>query len=76
MSPDWLREQSLPKGANSTLVVAMTETGKQVGHCFVSQWEHGVDRVWWITQLLVLPEYRSQKRATKVIRCRITFNYK
>ena len=46
-----------------------TNYGLQVGHCFMSQWMHGDDRVWWITQLLVLKGYRNQRRATKVSRC-------
>jgi hypothetical protein len=66
MSRERLRAQCVPGGANNILVTAMTERGQQIGHCFVSQWMHGEDRVWWITQLLVLKGYRNQRRATRV----------
>jgi hypothetical protein len=61
-----LKALSLPEGANNILINAVTGAGVQVGHCFVSQWMHMGDRVWWITQLVVRPEYRDQRRATKV----------
>jgi hypothetical protein len=66
LSSQDLEVQSLPAGANNVLVTVLTREGRQGGHCFVSQWMHGEDRVWWITQLLVLPRYRNQMRATRV----------
>lgn len=60
-----LRLQSLPDAAHNVLVTAMTRHDEQIGHCFVSQWKHGSDRIWWITQLLVVERYRNQRRATK-----------
>ncbi|CAI9625322.1 unnamed protein product [Alternaria burnsii] len=66
LSRDRLRAQCLPDGVNNILVIAITKNGLQVGYCFISQWMHGDDRVWWITQLLVLEGYRNQGRATKV----------
>jgi hypothetical protein len=61
-----LKTLSLPDGTDNILIIAVTGAGVQVGHCFVSQWMHKGDRVWWITQLVVRPEYRDQRRATKV----------
>jgi len=66
MSRVRLRAQCLPEGANNILVTAVTKDDRHVGHCFVSQWMHGDDRVWWITQLLVVKRYRNQRRATRV----------
>ncbi|KAF2829558.1 hypothetical protein CC86DRAFT_287013 [Ophiobolus disseminans] len=59
--------QIVPEGANNILIIAVTKLGSQVGHCFVSQWRHRDDRVWWITQLVVQPEYRDQRRATRML---------
>ncbi|KAG9194425.1 hypothetical protein G6011_04460 [Alternaria panax] len=67
LSRERLRAQCLPNGANNILVVVISQDGRQIGHCFVSQWMHGDDRVWWITQLLVLQGYRNQRRATKML---------
>jgi len=61
-----LKAKCLPDAANNILVTAMTKDCEHIGHCFVSQWMHGGQRIWWITQLLVLKGYRNQKRATKV----------
>lgn len=64
-----LADQSLPEGANNVLVCAETLDGHIVGHCFVSQWENPDfgNRVWWITQLLVIPEHRNQRKATRML---------
>ena len=61
-----LKAKCLPDAANNILVIAMTKDCEHIGHCFVSQWIHDGQRIWWITQLLVLKGYRNQKRATKV----------
>ncbi|OAL45322.1 hypothetical protein IQ07DRAFT_648562 [Pyrenochaeta sp. DS3sAY3a] len=54
--------------ANNILITAITSTNRQVGHCFVLQWNgRAGERVWWITQSLVLPSYRNQRRATKML---------
>ncbi|KAF1944361.1 hypothetical protein EJ02DRAFT_398525 [Clathrospora elynae] len=66
--------QCLPDSTNNVLVSAMAEDDRQVGHCVVSQWAHGDDRVWWITQLLVLPAYRNQRRATRMLQT-LTLHY-
>jgi hypothetical protein len=59
MSTRRLKAQSLPDAANNILITTVTGDGHQVGHCIVSQWIHRGDRVWWITQLIVQPEYRD-----------------
>jgi hypothetical protein len=70
MSSSKLKEMILPKDAdaNSILLTAVIGDGQQIGHCFVCQWMKGNKRIWWITQLVVLPEYRNQRRATRVSR--------
>ena len=61
-----LRAKCLSDTTNNMLITAMTKAGQQIGHCFVSQWVHDSQRIWWITQLLVLKGHRNQRRATKV----------
>ncbi|KAF1846846.1 uncharacterized protein K460DRAFT_285385 [Cucurbitaria berberidis CBS 394.84] len=70
MSPNTLKGHSLPQGANNILITAlnMNEAGRQIAHCFVSEWAHENGRIWWITQLVVLPSYRNQRRATKMLK--------
>lgn len=72
MSPNRLKAQSLSEGANNILIAAVTGANHQIGHCFVSQWMHEGDRVWWITQLVVHSEYQAQSKATRVSRCSAT----
>ncbi|KAF1831089.1 hypothetical protein BDW02DRAFT_601122 [Decorospora gaudefroyi] len=70
-----LRAQCLPEGGKNVLVTAMTGSGEQVGHCFVSQWMGGEkERVWWITQLVVVDGYRNQRRATRMLHA-LTLHY-
>jgi hypothetical protein len=66
MSPEGLQAQCSPRGANNTLVTAVTGKGRHVEHCIVSQWIHKGYKVWWITQLVVHTQYRNQKTATRV----------
>jgi hypothetical protein len=66
MSARRLKEQCLTDDANTTLITAVTGDDTLIAHCFVSQWTHYGDRVWWITQMVVWAEYRDQKKATRV----------
>jgi hypothetical protein len=66
LSASKLREVIIPKDTNNVLITAVNGDGDQIGHCFVCQWMKDGDCVWWITQLVVLPEYRNQRRATRV----------
>ncbi|EDU42246.1 predicted protein [Pyrenophora tritici-repentis Pt-1C-BFP] len=63
-----LKAKCLPDGANNVLITAVARGRKHIGHCFVSQWIHMDRRIWWVTQLLVVNGYRSQKRATRMLR--------
>jgi hypothetical protein len=59
------KEHCLPSAGNNILVTAVRE-GRLVGHCFVSQWMRSGDRVWWITQLIVVRHHRDQRVATQI----------
>ncbi|CAE7199445.1 hypothetical protein PTTW11_08461 [Pyrenophora teres f. teres] len=63
-----LKAKCLPVGANNILVTAVAKDRKHIGHCFASQWMHLGQRIWWITQLLVVNGYRNQKRATRMLK--------
>jgi hypothetical protein len=60
-----VQEHCLPSTGSNILVTAVHE-GQLVGHCFVSQWMRNGDRVWWITQMIVVKGYRNQRVATRV----------
>jgi hypothetical protein len=66
LSPSKLKEMILPQNANNMLITAVKGDSRQIGHCFVCQWTKGDKRIWWITQLVVLPGFRNQRRATRV----------
>jgi len=66
LSPSKLKEVILPQHANNILVTAVMGDSREIGHCFVCQWTKGQSRIWWITQLVVSPEFRNQRRATRV----------
>jgi GNAT superfamily N-acetyltransferase len=61
-----LRRECLSENANNPLATAVAPDGRQVGHCLMSHWEDHGDRIWWITQLVVHPEFRNQKVASTV----------
>lgn len=68
MTVDMMRRYYLPTGAKTVLVTAVTGNGRQIAHCFISQWKHENDFVFWITQIVVHPLYRNQRKATRVSR--------
>ncbi|RMZ72484.1 Acyl- N-acyltransferase [Pyrenophora seminiperda CCB06] len=57
----------LPDATDNMLVTAVTKDSEQIGYCFVSRWIHRGQRIWWITQLLVLKGHRNQKRAARML---------
>ena len=59
-----VKEHCLPSAGNNLLVTAVYE-GRLVGHCFISQWMRNGDRVWWVTQIIVVKGHRDQKVATQ-----------
>jgi hypothetical protein len=65
-TPAELKDRGLPAKANNMLITVESRNGQGIGHCFVSQWNRKGDRVWWVTQLVVQPQYRNQRRATRV----------
>ncbi|KAH7061937.1 hypothetical protein BKA63DRAFT_587718 [Paraphoma chrysanthemicola] len=67
MSVDDLKKYFIPEGASTVLVTAVTGDDRQIAHCFISQWVHEGDFVFWITQMVVDPRYRNQRRATKML---------
>jgi hypothetical protein len=60
-----VREHCLPSAGSNVLVTAVHE-GRLVGHCFISQWMRNGDRVWWITQMIVVKDHQNQRVATRV----------
>ncbi|KAH7394999.1 hypothetical protein DE146DRAFT_756880 [Phaeosphaeria sp. MPI-PUGE-AT-0046c] len=70
MSKSKLKAQSLSDGAVNFLITATASDKvpiEPIGHCFVSQWMHSGARIWWITQLVVRPEHRNQRHATRML---------
>ncbi|KAH7089267.1 hypothetical protein FB567DRAFT_620209 [Paraphoma chrysanthemicola] len=67
MSEDDLKKYFIPEGATTVLITAVTCDDRQIAHCFISQWVHEGTFVFWITQMVVDPRYRNQRRATKML---------
>ncbi|KAF2800573.1 hypothetical protein K505DRAFT_399896 [Melanomma pulvis-pyrius CBS 109.77] len=66
MSPNILREQSLPKEGRNVLVRALV--GEElVGHAFATRWKYEEYQVCWVTQLCVKPDHRRCGMATHML---------
>ncbi|KAF3063906.1 hypothetical protein GL218_02569 [Daldinia childiae] len=62
-----LREQCLPDAAE-TSYVRVTVDGTLAGNAFVCRWSYNGMTVCWITQLVVVEEYRERGLATGLLR--------
>ncbi|KAF2024564.1 hypothetical protein EK21DRAFT_78419, partial [Setomelanomma holmii] len=72
-NPEMMRRLLVPEGVKTILVTTVAQGERVVGYCFVSQWMHETDLVSWITQLVVIPGYRNQRRATKMLRAYVNY---